>query len=92
MKIFNFLHIRLQFTVEVGIDDRLSFFDTMLLIEKQSLVFDEYCKTTFSDRFLNFNSQHPLCHKRGVIYRFVDKIMRLCHLGFSNLINSINIF
>jgi len=63
LKIFNSLHIRLQFTMEIGIDDRLSFLDTIFLIEEQSLVFNEYRKITFFGKFLNFNS--PLYYKRG---------------------------
>ncbi|KYQ51389.1 hypothetical protein ALC60_09555, partial [Trachymyrmex zeteki] len=58
------------------------------------LVFDLYRKAMFSGRFLNFNSHHPLYHKRGVIYSLVDKIIRLCHPRFqqNNLIKAINIF
>ncbi|KYQ59927.1 hypothetical protein ALC60_01023 [Trachymyrmex zeteki] len=79
--------------MEVGIDGKLSFLDTMLIVEDQTLVFDLYHKA-FSGRFLNFNSHHPLYHKRGVIYSLVDKIIRLCHPRFqqNNLIKAINIF
>ncbi|KYM96041.1 hypothetical protein ALC62_13311, partial [Cyphomyrmex costatus] len=37
--------------------------------------------------------RNPICHKRGVIYGFVDKIIRLCHPRFHtfNLIDAINI-
>ena len=39
LKIFNSLHIRLQFTMKVDIDGlRFSFLDIMLLVEEQSLV------------------------------------------------------
>jgi len=57
--IFNFLHTRLQFTMEVDTDGRISFLDT-LLMEEGKLIFDGYRKAIFSGRFLNFNSHHPV--------------------------------
>ena len=64
-----------------------------MIVEEGKLVFDEYHKATFSGRFLNHNLHHPVRHKR-VIYRFVDRIVCLCHSRFNknNLINAINIF
>ncbi|KYN28480.1 hypothetical protein ALC57_02092 [Trachymyrmex cornetzi] len=58
------------------------------------MIFDGYRKATFSGRFLNFHSQHLVCHKRGVIYSVIDKIVRLCHPTFqqNNLIDAVNIF
>ncbi|XP_018367481.1 PREDICTED: uncharacterized protein LOC108763996 [Trachymyrmex cornetzi] len=66
--VFNSLHTRLQFTMEVGIDGKISFLDTLIIVEDCKLIFDGYRKATFSGRFLNFHSQHPICHKRGVIW------------------------
>jgi len=54
--------------MEVGIDEKLHFFDTLLIIEEQRLVFDRYRKVIFSDRFLNYYSHHSICHKKGVIW------------------------
>ena len=71
LDIFNSLHTRLQFSMEIG---KISFLDTMLIIEERNLIFDIYRKATFSGRFLNFHSYHPHCHKRGVIYEVVDKV------------------
>ncbi|XP_018364727.1 PREDICTED: uncharacterized protein LOC108762292, partial [Trachymyrmex cornetzi] len=59
LRIFNSFHARLQFTVEVCKDGRISFLDTMLIVENGRLVFDGYRKATYSGRFLNFNSHHP---------------------------------
>ena len=94
LDIFNSLHIRLQFTMEIGLDGKISFLDTMLIIEERNLIFDIYRKATFSGRFLNFHSHHPLCHKRDIIYGVVDKIFCLCHPKFqrNNLIDAIKIF
>jgi len=32
-------------------------------------------KPTFSGRFLNFYSQHPFSHNRGIIYSLIDKVI-----------------
>ena len=46
LDIFNSLHTRLQFTMEVGFDRKISFLDTMLIIEERNLIFDIYRKAT----------------------------------------------
>ena len=38
--IFNSLHTRLQFTMEDGTDGKISFLDTMLIIDERKLTFD----------------------------------------------------
>jgi len=65
----------------VGIDNKLNFLDTTLIIDNQRIIFDTYHKT-FSGRFLNFHSNHLLCHKRGTIISFIDKIFLLSHPRF----------
>ena len=86
--IFNSLYTKLQFTMEVGNDNRLNFLDTTVIIDNKRIIFDTYHKTTFSGRFLDFHSNHPLCHKKGIIISFVDKIFLLSQnisviLGFN---------
>ncbi|KAG5342011.1 SETMR methyltransferase, partial [Acromyrmex heyeri] len=94
LNIFNSLHMRLQFILEVGTGGKLSFLDTMLVIDDQRIIFDIYHKKTFSGRFLNFHSNHSLCHKKGTIISFIDKIIILSHPRFQqkNLIDAIHIF
>jgi len=82
LTIFNSLYTRLQFTMEVDNDNRLNFLDTTLIIDNKRIIFDTYHKTIFSRRFLNFHSNHPLYHKRGIIISFVDKIFLLSHPRF----------
>lgn len=50
-------------------------------------------KPTFSGRYLNFPSHHPLMHKRDVVMGLVDKVMLLSHPKFhkKNLIKIIEI-
>ncbi|KYQ48579.1 hypothetical protein ALC60_12372, partial [Trachymyrmex zeteki] len=79
---FNSLHNRLQFTVEVGTNNKLSFLDTMLIIDNQRIIFDIYHEKTFSGRFFNFHSNHPLYHKKGTTISFIDKIIHLSYPRF----------
>jgi len=60
---FNSFHPRLQFTLERG-GDRINFLDTTIILEKNRIKMDWYHKPTFSGRFLNYRSQHPLSQKK----------------------------
>ena len=80
--------------MKVEDEDKISFLDTLLIVKRQSLIFDGFRKATFSDRILIFKSF--FVHKRsvyGVVYGVVDKIFRLCYSNFqqNNLIEAINI-
>jgi len=72
----------------------LNFLDSTLIIDNKRIIFDTYHKTTFSGRFLNFHFNHSLCHKRGIIISFIDKIFLLSHPRFqhNNLVEAIHIF
>jgi len=90
---FNSFHKRLQFTIEKSINNRINFLDISICLTSGNFIIDWYRKPTFSGRFLNFFSQHPVCQKRGVIYGLVDRIFRLSHPQFhdKNLALIINI-
>ena len=76
---FNSIHPRLQFTIEIGNDDRLNFLDVTLILNKKRIIFDWYHKPSFSGRYLNFYSQHPTCQKRGTVIGLVDRVLKLSH-------------
>lgn len=50
-----------------------------IIINNNYIEFDWYRKLTFSGRFLNFFSHHPLTHKRGVVIGLTDRIFKLSH-------------
>lgn len=52
------------------------------MIKDEFIEFDWYFKPSFSGRFFNFLSQHPICRKRGIIYCLVDKVFKLSHPKF----------
>ncbi|XP_018361292.1 PREDICTED: uncharacterized protein LOC108760021 [Trachymyrmex cornetzi] len=75
LNIFNSFHPRLQFTMEIG-GSELNFLD-ITIIKNERLEFDWYHKPTFSGRYLNFLSEHPLSQKKGVIMGMVDRAFLL---------------
>ncbi|KYM98813.1 hypothetical protein ALC62_10460, partial [Cyphomyrmex costatus] len=79
--IFNSQHPRLQFTMEVG-GDRLNFLDVTVIRNNELIEFDWYHKPTFSGRYLNFWSQHPVSHKRGTVMGLVDRVILLSNPKF----------
>ena len=82
LEIFNSIHPRLQFTMEIGIDNKLNFLDVSLLLNHENLIFDWYHKPSFSGRYLNFYSQHPLCQKRDIVIGLIDRVLFLSHPRF----------
>ena len=92
-KNFNSLHDRLQFTMKVD-NKRLSFLNTIIIVEDQKITFDRYQTAICFNRFLNFYLSHPLCHKKDIMFDIVDRIVRLSHSRFhkKNLTNAIYSF
>ncbi|KYN16564.1 hypothetical protein ALC57_11073 [Trachymyrmex cornetzi] len=79
---FNSYHERIQFTVEYSDDGGISFLDVKLMIDNEMIIFDNYKKITNSGRYLNFNSNHPIKQKKGVVIEQLDRILFLAHLKF----------
>lgn len=77
-KKFNFIYCRLQFTLINGYR-KINFLDTTIIIENNKIKFDLYHKPTFSGRYLNFWSQHPLTHKKGLIFSLLDRVLLISH-------------
>jgi len=53
-----------------------------LIIENGIIKFDLYKKPINSGRYLNFLSNHPMEHKKGVISELFDRIVLLSHPSF----------
>src|SRR5436190_8434974 len=82
VRVFNSFHHRLQFTIEEGVDNKLNFLDVTIIIKDNFICFDWFHKQTFSGRFLNFESHHPLCHKKGTAIGLFDRASLLSHPDF----------
>ncbi|KYN10015.1 hypothetical protein ALC57_17849, partial [Trachymyrmex cornetzi] len=84
LKKLNSFHPKLQFTLEV-VSNSINFLDTTIILKNNSLMFDWYQKPTFSGRFLNFLSQHPILQKKGIIFNLGgggDKVFYISHPQF----------
>ncbi|KYN50572.1 hypothetical protein ALC57_07139, partial [Trachymyrmex cornetzi] len=81
----NSQHDRINFTLEENGDGSVNFLDITIKIINNKIIFDLYKKSTHSGRFLNFLSNHPLCHKKGVIFSLIDRIIYLSHPNFHTL-------
>jgi hypothetical protein len=68
----------MQFTLEIG-GDKINFLDVTVIKKNNLLELDWYHKPTFSGRYLNFLSAHPLSQKRGTIMGMVDRAFLLAH-------------
>ena len=80
LNVFNVFHYRLQFTIEASVNNTLNFLDVTMIISNNYIIFDWYHKPTFSGRYLNYFSQHPLCQKRDIILiSLINKVFTLSH-------------
>jgi len=70
LHVFNAQHSRLQFTIEIERDRRISFLDLTFINKNGKLIFDIFHKPTFSGRYLSYYSHHPVNHKKGVIFGY----------------------
>lgn len=76
---FNNYHPKLQFTIELEKNNRLNFLDMTLIKNEKNNKIETmwYTKETASGRYLNFNSTHPLNHKKNVITAVIDRAIKL---------------
>ena len=75
MTTFNSFHLRLQLILEMGYNS-INFFDVTIINNINCLELDWYHKPTFSGRYLNYLSSHPISHKKDV-NRYVEQSMLL---------------
>ena len=61
---FNRFHEKNKFTWEIAYD-RISFLDVTVALTMGEFSTDVYCKPTYADQYLSFDSCHPPHVKRG---------------------------
>ena len=81
LELFN-SYEKLKFIVDFGDENGINFLNVKLMRQEENIIFDIYKKPTNSGRYLNYFSNHPLAHKRGVIIGQFDRILFLSHPKF----------
>lgn len=84
LDIFNCYHPKLQFTLEKEINNSIAFLDVRLIRHNQLIETDWYHKPTFSERFLNYSSEHSLKQKINVINNLKIRATSLSSINFHN--------
>ena len=73
----NSINPHIKFTVEEERDRKLPFLD-LITRKNDSLSYAVHRKNTHTDNYWNFQSNHPMHHKRDVIKSISDRAKRLC--------------
>ena len=82
-KNFQYYPLNIEFTLEKQVGGAINFLDVSITRKQnQKLFFNWYRKPTWSGRYLNFNSAHPLRYKKSVINNLVDRAILLSDKKF----------
>lgn len=82
LSVFNSFHPRLQFTAECPVENKINFLDISIINNEDGILTDWYHKPTWSRKYLNFNSHHPIQQKIGIIFGLVDRSVLLSDSRF----------
>ena len=79
---FNNYHQRLKFTYELEVNSSISFLNATVIRFDNRLITNWYRKPTWSGRYINYHSNHPLKYKINTIYNLVDHAILLSNDSF----------
>ena len=75
---FNKYHERLKFTFEIENNNSIPFLNILIIRNNDNTIYTNwYRKNTFSGRFLNYFSNHPIQHKINIIKNLVNSAILL---------------
>lgn len=91
LNLFNSYNPNLQFTVEIEINNTISFLDILLKRDSNNIIKIEWFrKISSSNRFLNFHGNNPITHKRNVVTAIVDRAIHFTDPEFRpNILNKV---
>ncbi|XP_071581632.1 uncharacterized protein [Temnothorax nylanderi] len=82
LDVYNNYHPRLKFTHEMEINGAIPFLDTLIIRNGNRLLTNWHRKPTFSGRYVNYFSNHPLKYKNNTITSLVDHAILLSDKQF----------
>jgi len=82
LSIFNNYHPRLQFTLKTENNNAINFLDTTVIRNGMGVITNWYRKSTFSGRYVNYFSNHPISYKINVVTNLVDRAVILSDKRF----------
>lgn len=82
ISVFNQYHPKIQYTVEEESDFGVPFLDMRVIRHDTVLKTDWYTKPTYSGRYINYHSYHPIKTKINVILNMKKRILDVSHESF----------
>ena len=73
----NSIDPHLQFTIELEENQRLPFLDTTTIRSNGKVIVDIYRKPTHTDKYLHYDSHHPIQHKLSVLNTLLDRAEKI---------------
>lgn len=74
---FNSFNSNIKFTLEIEEDNKLSYLDTLLVRNKNSIQINWYQKPTASGRLVNFYSKHPRKMIHNTAFNFIKRVLTI---------------
>ncbi|XP_073814244.1 uncharacterized protein [Musca autumnalis] len=85
LKLLNSYHNKLQFTVEMEINNKLPYLDMTIIRDKDQIKTNWYSKPTSSGRMINYNSTQPKSMKINTANNLINKIFFLSNEEYVNI-------
>ena len=76
----NSIDPHIKFTIELPETDGLPFLDTLTKPTSNSIESTVYRKPNHTDRYLDYNSNHPISAKPSVIHFLIHRAKQVCHI------------
>ena len=74
----NSIDLHIKFIIELQGTDGLPFLNTLTTPTPNSTEFTVYRKTTHTDRYLDYNPNHPISAKLSVLHIFIHRAKQVC--------------
>lgn len=81
---FNGYHHKINFTIELEKERKISYLDTTLHRQDDKISFDWYTKNIASGRIINYNSNQPKSQIINTAKNLINKVSEICDVQYNN--------